>query len=411
MRTWTSRPILLLALALAACGDASPPALTVGAASFSEDQLLGLSPTRRATLAHLTALGLAVADSSWMQAGEPLIRRWKGDRRLEILAAELTLEKNGVTDPMLEARYLTDPEYELTVRHILFFSERWRTDAERAAAKAKAERALAQLRDGADFAETAAQLSEEPGAESRAGLLTPGRKGSWVDEFWAAASALEVGDISPVTETQYGYHILRLEGREVVPFAEARGRVAREVAHSIEDPDAVLAAWLDGAAETLEITDAALEGAGPTDASATLATWPGGTLTVGDYLAWETTQPASWNHGGRGSDPERFRNSVMALARRRIALAECDARGLALTEADEAEQARRWDDLVYRWSATLGFRYGLGPAAVGQAALAALSSTAQGATITRDEVDDRAPLLVAAYPVSAAGETAPGRQP
>jgi parvulin-like peptidyl-prolyl isomerase len=205
-------------LILVACGDGAPPALQVGRVSFQEGELLGLSETRRATLVNLTAFALAVADSTTGDLGAPLVRRWEGDRLLDILAAELTLEKNGVADAVLEARYLTDPEYELTVRHVLFFSERWRTPVERAAARQKAERALQLLQGGADFAATAARMSEEPGAEGRQGLLTPGREGAWVDEFWAAASALEVGQMSGVTETQYGFHILLLEGRKIVPF-------------------------------------------------------------------------------------------------------------------------------------------------------------------------------------------------
>lgn len=334
MRTSTS----LLLLILLACGEAAAPALTVGPVSYTEDQLLGLSPARRASLANLTALGLSVADSSFAEMGGPLVAQWEEDRLLDILAAELTLEKNGVEDAVLEARYLTDPDYELTVRHILFFSERWRVDAERAAASEKAERALERLRAGADFAETAAALSEEPGAVGRQGLLTPGRKGAWVDEFWAAASALEPGEISPVTETQYGYHILRLEDRRLVPFAEARSRLAREVADRIEDPQAVLAGWMDGAA-------------------------PGGDEAV----------------------------------KRERALEEARGRGLEVPEGERAELARRWDDLVYRWSASLGFTYGLGAEGVAAAALNALARTAQGATIARDEVDAHGALLRARY--------------
>lgn len=339
MRTPTS----LLILVLLACGESAPPALTVGPVSYTEDQLLGLSPSRRASLANLTALGLSVADSSFVEVGEPLVARWEEDRLLEILAAELTLEKNGVEDAVLEARYLTDPDHELTVRHILFFSERWRTDDERTAAREKAGRALEQLRSGADFAETAAALSEEPGAVGRQGLLTPGREGAWVDEFWAAASALEPGEISPVTETQYGYHILRLEDRQVVPFAEARSRLAREVADRIEDPRAVLATWMDGAA-------------------------PGGDEAV----------------------------------RRERALEEARSRGLAVPEGEQAELARQWDDVVYRWSASLGFTYGLGAKGVAAAALNALARTAQGATIARDEVDAHGDLLRARYAMTGA---------
>jgi hypothetical protein len=340
----------LLVLALAACADAPPPALEVGPVAYSEEQLLGLSPARRTSLAHLAALGLSISDSSFTELGRPLVTSWEEDRLLEILAAELTLEKHGVGDDVLEARYLTDPAWELTVRHVLFFSERWRTPTEREAAAAKAARALEQIRGGADFAATAAALSEEPGAEGRQGLLTPGREGAWVDEFWAAASALDVGEISAVTETQYGYHILRLEGRAVIPFAESRSRIARGVADRLEDPRAVLEAWLDRAA------------------------------------------------GIEDADED---------VRRRTALDEAHRRGLTVPGEERAELERRWDDQVYRWTAALGFSYGATPAAVAQAALGALARTAQGAAIARDEIEALADLFETRYPPGPAqvGET------
>lgn len=356
LRAWLAAAA---AASVPACAEA-PPALQVGPVAYSEDQLLGLSPARRATLANLTALGLAVADSSFMEVGAPLVARWEEDLLLDVLAAELVLERHAVADEVLEARYLTDPAWELTVRHILFFSERWRTGAERDAARAKAERALAQLQAGADFAETAAALSEEPGAVGRQGLLTPGREGSWVPEFWAAALALEPGGISPVTETQYGFHILRLEDRAVVPFAEARSRLAREVAHRLEDPRAALQAWLDA--------------------------------EVGPRADDEAGSPA-----GPGADDAPD-------PRRAAALAEARRRGLAVPDEERAELARRWDDTVYRWTTALGLSYGAGPAAVAEAALAALARTAQGAAIARDEVDAHGRLLRAGYAVRGAGE-------
>lgn len=408
--------LLLTAAALLACGDDAPPALVVGPVSYTEDQLLGLSDERRRTLADLTAFGLAVADSTHMELGAPLLRRWEEDRLLDYLAAEVTLEKNGVSDAVLEARYLTDPDYELTVRHILFFSERWRPAAHRADAEAKAERALEALRAGADFAETAARLSEEPGAESRQGLLTPGREGAWVDEFWTAASALDEGEISAVTETQYGYHILRLERREVVPFSEARSDVALDVADRIEDPRAVLEAFL-GDQPALTVDDAGVREAlaEAADPQTVLARWDGGRVTLGDFRTYAAAQPTSWEGGGLGHDGDAFRASVEALARRRQALTAAADRGLAVSPAGVEQIRRAWDDRVYRWAATLGFRYGLPPEQVGAAAMSALSDTGQNATITRNEIGDRAPLLRAAYDVVLSpvtpGETAGTLQP
>ena len=115
------------------------------------------------------------------------------------------------------------------MRHVLFFSERWRPASHREVARKKAEAAIARLEAGERFPEVAAELSEEPGAEGRQGLLQPGREGSWVSEFWNAAIALEPGEISAVTETQYGFHVLRLEDRQIVPFDEARPAVVARV--------------------------------------------------------------------------------------------------------------------------------------------------------------------------------------
>ena len=331
--------LTLAALGAVACGPDSPPAVSVDGVAFSEEQLLGVSDGRREALAYLTAFGLAVADSSTADLGRPLIEEWADDRRLETLGAELVLEERGVGDEVLRSRYLTDPEWELTVRHILFFSERWRSAEHRAEAEGKAERAIERLEGGADFAVTAAELSEEPGAEGREGLLTPGREGSWVPEFWAAALALEPGEISPVTETQYGYHILRLEDRQVVPFEEARATVVRDVARQIGDPLEALETWLDA-------------------------------------------------QGLAGADE-----------RRAAALAEADRRGITVTDAERAELERRWDDQVYRWTATFGFRYGATPEQVGQAALAALARSGQNADIARRELRDHARLFERRYDI------------
>lgn len=319
---------------LTACGEAEP-ALQVGPISYTEDELLGLSDERRKLLANLVGVGLAIADSTGAALGAPRVSEWLDDRRLEMLAAELTLEKHGIEDAVLEAQYLTNPEWELTVRHILFFSERWRSAEHRAEAAAKADRALQSLSQGADFAETAATLSEEPGAEGRQGLLTPGREGSWVPEFWAAALALEAGQISPVTETEYGYHILRLEDRQTVPFEEARSLVARVVADQLDDPEAVLDEW-EGPAE-----------------------------------------PA---------------------ARRAALLAEAQERALVVPGAERSEIERAWSTQMYQWSAALGFRMGMSASQVRQAALDALSDPGQGVQLARREVAADRAMIEASYP-------------
>jgi len=328
-----------MVLLVAACGEGDPPALTVGSVAYTEDQLLGLTEARREVLMGLTALGLSVADSTTAELGAPQLSEWADDRLIDVLAAQLTLDKNGVGDDVLEARYLLDPGWELTVRHLLVFSERWRPDSHREAAQAKAARGLSMLEAGSSFPSIEAAFAAEGGAEAREGTLPPGREGAWVPEFWAAASVLEPAQISPVTETQYGFHVLRLENRQRVPFVEARSSVAREVAGGIENPRAVLDAW---------------------------------SSSTGDDAA----------------------------ERRTSALEEARTRGLAIAAAERAELLRRWETQVASWTAALGFTYGLSTEEVGHAATAALARPGQLADIARTELAGYAELLRVRYPVT-----------
>jgi len=324
---------------IAACGGGEPPALTVGSVSYTDEDLLGLSDSRRELLVGLTALALAVADSTTAELGQPQVADWADDRLIDVLAADLTLEKNGVTDEALRARYSLDPEWELTIRHLLVFSERWRPAEHRQAAQAKAARGLAMLQSGSDFPAVEAALAAEGGAEAREGTLPPSREGALVPEFWAAALTLEPGQLSPVTETQYGFHVLRLLDRQEVPFEQARSNLVREVAPTLESPRAVLAEWA---------------------------------VTRGDDEA----------------------------LRRSSALAEARSRGLTVTANDEAELQRRWETDVLSWSTAFGFRYGLSSEQVGRAALAALGAPGQNADIARRELNPHLEMLAARYPVS-----------
>ncbi|MGD8322581.1 MAG: hypothetical protein PVJ02_19170, partial [Gemmatimonadota bacterium] len=187
--------------------------------------------------------------------------------------------------------------------------------------------------------------------------------------------------------------------RDTVPFAEARSRVARNVAGSIEDPHAVLAAWLDRRTPDIEVPSAILAAAPDTlSPDATLATWPdAGRLTFADYRAWATTQPASWNMGGMGSDPDAFRAAIVEVARRHMALDEARRRDIAVPDAEHAKLERKWGDEAYQWSATFAFQSGWSPSQVAQAALGALGRSGQSTAIARDALDQRAPLLAARY--------------
>lgn len=78
-----------------------------------------------------------------------------------------------------------------------------------AAAKAKAESILAQIKAGGDFAALAKQYSQDSTA-ANGGDLGFFSKGQMVKPFEDAAFALQPGQVSSVVKTQYGYHIIKV---------------------------------------------------------------------------------------------------------------------------------------------------------------------------------------------------------
>jgi len=84
------------------------------------------------------------------------------------------------------------------------------TEAAKAAARARADSALAEVRRGGDFEVLARRYSQDPSAQN-GGMLGWFRQGQMVRPFEQAAWAMRPGDVSPIVETEYGYHIIKLE--------------------------------------------------------------------------------------------------------------------------------------------------------------------------------------------------------
>jgi peptidyl-prolyl cis-trans isomerase SurA len=83
--------------------------------------------------------------------------------------------------------------------------------AEKMAAHAKADSILQDLKHGADFAELAKRESMDPGTKTLGGDLGWNRRGNMVREFDAWMFALPPGQLSPVIETVFGYHIIKVD--------------------------------------------------------------------------------------------------------------------------------------------------------------------------------------------------------
>jgi peptidyl-prolyl cis-trans isomerase C len=136
------------------------------------------------------------------------------------------------------------PEQEIHVRHILVATE--------AEAKEVAER----LKKGEDFIALAKEKSKDSGAEG--GDLGFFTRGQMLKPFEDAAFALEVGQISEPVQTQFGWHIIKVEEKrdQALPtFEQVKDAIVSQLVQ--QKAQQVVTGLRDGA--QIEIVDPELK--------------------------------------------------------------------------------------------------------------------------------------------------------
>lgn len=116
---------------------------------------------------------------------------------------------------------------ELRASHILFKAE---SDAALPDAMKKATELRAKLVAGQDFAKAAESLSEDPSAKGKGGDLGWFQIGQMAKPFEQAAMALKPGEISQPVRTQFGIHLIRLEGKRDKAFDQVKEQLKSQLA-------------------------------------------------------------------------------------------------------------------------------------------------------------------------------------
>ena len=144
--------------------------------------------------------------------------------------------KPEAAEAMARAAYKAKPERfkseeQVRARHILVAG----TDAE---SKAKAEKILADLKAGGDFASLAKEHSADKSNADQGGDLGFFARGKMVPEFETAAFTLaKAGDLSGVVETKFGFHIIQLQEKKsagVRPYDEVKADLVKEIVASVK---------------------------------------------------------------------------------------------------------------------------------------------------------------------------------
>lgn len=101
-------------------------------------------------------------------------------------------------------------------------------------ARKKAADLLARVRKGEDFAKLAKENSDDPGSKDKGGEYDFFRRGNMVPEFEKAAFALKPGEVSDLVETQFGFHIIKLEERRTAPDPSADQKVKQQIVDKLK---------------------------------------------------------------------------------------------------------------------------------------------------------------------------------
>ncbi|GIT92740.1 peptidylprolyl isomerase [Jannaschia pagri] len=137
-----------------------------------------------------------------------------------------------ISDEALQAAYdesygSTEPETEFNASHILVETEE------------EAQALVVELEGGADFAELARERSTGPSGPN-GGQLGWFGTGMMVPPFEAAVLELEPGQISPPVQTQFGWHVVKLNdarSKDAPPLTQVRGELEQTLRSAAVDAE------------------------------------------------------------------------------------------------------------------------------------------------------------------------------
>ena len=132
-----------------------------------------------------------------------------------------------VSEKEIQDAWARQPHEEtVDASHILLKVE---DPAKDAAVRGQAETILKQVQAGVDFGELAKKYSEDTGSAQQGGNLGPFSRGRMVKEFENAAFSLKPGEVSGLVRTQFGYHIIKVLGRDVPTLESSRRSIETSV--------------------------------------------------------------------------------------------------------------------------------------------------------------------------------------
>ncbi len=151
------------------------------------------------------------------------------------LMTEVTFEEAELVAFYEETRDLYARDERRHVAHILIEVS---SDVPEEDARVKVDGIYTRILAGEDFAQLARENSDDPGSAVNGGDLGVNDAGTFVEEFEAVSSVLEIDQVAEPVLTEFGFHIIKLLGIEEAntpELSEIRGRIENDFRESLAE--------------------------------------------------------------------------------------------------------------------------------------------------------------------------------
>lgn len=311
---------------------------------FTTSRSLPLRPDVMERAAHLWVDYLVFADhalagDSMLDSTRVAAAKWPDVEAMSVSRFhDHMVEQRGALDSARLDSVFAAGDYRF-IKHILWRADPTLTPSQRDGKRRAAESARARLAAGGSW-ERANTANDDSTARARGGELGVIARGEMVPPFESAAFALAPGEISPVTESPYGFHVLTRPPLDQVRDAYRSGVQQRLTAAL----DSTYLTELVGRRRLRVRENAAanLREASRTplvlrESDEVLASFDGGRFTVGDFVQYLDVLPPQIEQQIGSATDDQLAGFVRSLVRNQLLVTEAREAGVGPTDQEFQE--------------------------------------------------------------------------
>jgi peptidyl-prolyl cis-trans isomerase C len=252
-----------------------------------------------------------------------------------------------LTDEQLRAAFEREqPNAEVHARHILLRMPADASQQVQDSVLARARQIRQEAVGGADFAELAAQYTEEPNGGERGGDLGYFSAGDMIPQFEEAAFSLPVGAVSEPVVTPFGVHIIKVEDKRLPDYETLRDEFRQQYIGQLyaEAEESYLTELTER--KQVEVEDGAVDvarelarkpstGLSRRASQRALVSYADGALTAGEYVALMQQRPAEQRGQIAALSDDQLTEWLRFVARDEILIEEAKAQGLSTPQSTQ----------------------------------------------------------------------------